>query len=139
SLVDAGVCPDLRFDVIGHVAMLLEELAHVVFTLADAIGAVTVPGARLFDDFVQHAQIDHLAFPGDAFAIQDIEIGDPERRRHLVLHHLDARFAADHLIAALDGADAADIETDRGVELQRVAAPPGFRIAEHNAGTPAHL
>ena len=57
----------------------------------------------------------------------------PERRRQLVLHHLDAGLVADHFVALLDRADAADVETDRGIEFQRVAAGGGFRRAEHHA------
>jgi hypothetical protein len=46
---------------------------------------------------------------------------------------LTARFVADDLVAPLDGADAADVEAHRRVELERIAAGGGFGIAEHDA------
>ncbi|MNN27166.1 hypothetical protein D3C81_1406930 [compost metagenome] len=86
-----------------------------------------------------HTQVDDLASAVDAFAVEDLELGLTERRRHLVLHHLDAGFATDHLVAFLHRAGAADVQADRGVELQRVAAGGGFRVAEHHADLHADL
>src|SRR6516225_4118954 len=55
-------------------------------------------------------------------------------RRDLVFYDLDlgARAGGD-LGGALDRADTADIDAHRRVELERVAAGGGFRIAEHHA------
>ena len=58
---------------------------------------------------------------------------------HLVLHHLDPGLAADHLVAFLHRAGAADIQSYGGVELQRVTAGGGFRVAEHHADLHADL
>jgi hypothetical protein len=76
---------------------------------------------------------------GDALAVHDVELDLLERRRHLVLDHLDAGLVADHLVALLDRADAADVEAHRGVELQRVAAGGGLGAAEHHADLHADL
>ena len=46
---------------------------------------------------------------------------------------------ADHAVAFLDGLNAADIDADRRVKLQRAAARGGFRIAEHHADFLADL
>ena len=62
-----------------------------------------------------------------------------ERRRHLVLDHLDAGLVADDLLAILDRADAANVETDGGVELERVAARRGLGRAVHHADLHADL
>ena len=59
--------------------------------------------------------------------------------RHLVLDHFDAGLVADDFFAGLDGADAADVEAHRGVELERVAAGGGLRVAEHHADLHADL
>jgi hypothetical protein len=67
---------------------------------------------------------------GDALAVHDVELDLAERRRDLVLDDLHAGLVADDLVALLDRADAADVEADRGVELQRVAA--GGRLGEPN-------
>ena len=42
-------------------------------------------------------------------------------------------------LAVLDGADAADVEAHRGVELERVAAGRGLGVAEHDADLHADL
>ena len=62
-----------------------------------------------------------------------------ERRRHLVLKHPDAGLVADDLVAILDCADAADVEANRRIEFERVAAGRGFRGAEHHADLHADL
>src|SRR5260370_16926548 len=43
------------------------------------------------------------------------------------------------LVTLLDGADAADVETDRGVEFQRIAAGRSLRAAIHHANLHADL
>src|SRR6185503_2733327 len=66
-------------------------------------------------------------------------------RSELVLHDLHAGPVADdrRLLAAgrglLDGPDPADVEPDRRVELERVAAARGLRAAEHDADLHADL
>src|SRR5690606_13323977 len=107
--------------------------------LADTGTAIAVPGARFVDHASLHAQVDDFAFAGDARAVHDVELGLFERRRNLVLYDLDAGFVAYDLFALLDGADAADVEAHRRVELQRVAAGGGFGVAEHDADLHADL
>src|SRR5690606_16452565 len=75
----------------------------------------------------------------DTRAVQDLEFGLPERRRHLVLHYLHAGFATDNLIAFFHRTGTADIQTYRGVELQCVTTGSGFRVAEHHADLHADL
>src|SRR5690606_32124570 len=75
----------------------------------------------------------------DALAVEDVELGLLERRRDLVLDHLDAGLVADDLVALLDGAGAPDVEPDRRVELERVAPGGGLRVAEHDADLHADL
>ncbi len=113
--------------------MLAQELARVVLALADLLALVGVPRARFFDDLVIDAELDDLAFARNAFAVENVEQRFAKRRRHLVLHHLDPRFIADDFLALLDRADTADIEAHRRVELERVAARGGLRVAEHDA------
>src|SRR5208283_1190139 len=52
---------------------------------------------------------------------------------YLVLDYLDASLVTDHFLAVLERADAADIQAHRGIELQRIAAGRGLRVAEHHA------
>ena len=113
---------------------MLAQIALGIFAaLADALALIGKPRARFLDDPCLNTEIDQFAALGDAFAIHDVEIDDLERRRHLVLDDLDPGLVADHLITLLDRADAADVEPNRGVEFERVAAGRGLRIAEHDA------
>ena len=66
-------------------------------------------------------------------------MGQLEGRGHLVLHHLDLGLVADHLVALLDRAGAADVQAHRGVELEGVTAGGGLRAAEHDADLHADL
>src|SRR5690606_38981349 len=97
---------DLRLDLGGDRGILDQELARVLLALADAVAVVAVPGTRLLDDVLAHAEIDDLALARDALAVQDLELARLERRRDLVLHDLHAGLAADDLVALLDRADA---------------------------------
>ena len=75
----------------------------------------------------------------DAGAVHDLEFGLAKRRRHLVLDDLDPGHRAHHFLAVLDRADAPDVHAHRGVELERIAAGRGLRIAEHHADLHADL
>src|SRR5690554_2765586 len=130
---------DLRLDLGGDGRVLDQELARVLLALADPIPVVAVPGAGLLDDVLAHAEIDDLALARDAVTVQDLELARAERRRDLVLHDLHPRLVAEHLVALLDRADAADIEPHGRVELQRVAARGRLRAAEHHADLHADL
>src|SRR4051812_19338710 len=111
---------DLLLDVGRDVLVVEQELACVLLALADTVAFVAEPGARLLDEAMRHAEVDDLAFTRDAMPVEDLELRGLERRRDLVLHHLHARLAADHLFAFLDRADAADVEPNGRIELQRV-------------------
>ena len=123
----------------GDLGMLLEIRLGVLAPLADALAVVGEPRAGFLDHAGAHAEVEQLAGLGDALAVHDVELDHPERRRHLVLDHLDPGLVADHLVAVLDLADAADVEAHRGVELERVAAGRGLGIAEHHADLLADL
>ncbi len=69
----------------------------------------------------------------NTLAVHDLELCLLERRRHLVLDHLDPGLVTDNFIAILYRTCAADIQTYGAVELQRVAAGRGLGIAEHDA------
>src|ERR1019366_8229831 len=101
--------PDFLFDVVRNILVLLQVHARVVLALADTLAVVAVPGAGLVDDAVGRAQIDDLALTRDARAVHDLEFRLAERWRHFVLDHLDTSLVADHFLAVLDRANAADI------------------------------
>src|SRR4029077_8316019 len=95
--------------------------------------------ARFRDDLPLDADVENRALPGEAGAVHDVELGLLERWRDLVLHHLDADAVADRLDAFLQRFDAADVEADRRVELERASAGRRLRAAEHDADLLAEL
>ena len=84
---------------------------------------VVVPGAGLFDDVPMRRQIEQIAFVADAAVEHDVELGLAERRSDLVLHHAGPGAVADGDFPFLDRPRSADVDADRGIELQ--ARPPG--------------
>ena len=84
-------------------------------------------------------QVEHVAFAADALAVENVELGFAEGRGDFVLDDFDLGARADYGVAFFDGGDAADIDADRGVELERAAAGGGFRVAEHHADLFADL
>src|SRR6266853_2815148 len=124
---------DLGLDLCRDVTVLSQPLAGVVLALADLVAVVRVPGAGLLDDVMHHAKLDDFAFTRNTFTVENIEQRLAKRRSDLVLDHLDPRFVADDFLAALDRTYAADVEADRGIELERVAAGGRLRVAEHHS------
>ena len=86
----AGVLADRRLDLRGHVGIGLEERLGVLAALAEPLAVIGEPGAGFLDDAGLDAEVEDFAHLGDALAIHDVELDLLERRRQLVLHHLDA-------------------------------------------------
>src|SRR5262245_51424874 len=139
ATLDPELLSHLRLDGRRDVRVVPQEVARVLAALADALAAEGVPGAGLLDDTVLGAEVDQLAVLRNTLAVEDAYLGLAERRRDLVLHDLDLGAAADHLVAVLDRAQATDVEAHRSVELERVAARGGLRIAEHHPDLHADL
>ena len=95
--------------------------------LAEPLVAEAEVRAGLRDDLPVEAGVEHRALPGDPGAVDDVELGLLERRRDLVLDHLDADAVADRLDAVLERLDPADVEPHRRVELERAAARASSR------------
>ena len=96
---------------------LFQPLLYQVAMAGLSPAEIAVPIRSLLSRYrnvrVLHAEVDELTLPGDPLAVEDVELHLPERRRDLVLDHLDARLVADHLVAFLDGADTPDVEPHR--------------------------
>ena len=128
-----------RLDLGGDGRVLAEEVLRGLAALAESRLGEREPRAGLVDDVHRDADVEQAALLGDALAVHHVELGDAERRRDLVLHDLDAHPVADRVRAALDRLDAADVEPDAGVELERAAAGRRLGIAEHHADLLAQL
>src|SRR6266508_1176933 len=70
---NADCGPDLRLDLGGELGVLLQIIARVVLALPDLLAAVRIPRARLLDDVVCNAELDHLALARDALAVENVE------------------------------------------------------------------
>src|SRR6185437_7550104 len=119
-------------DLVGHVRVLPQEVAGVLLTLAELVALVGVPGAGLAHDRLLDAEVDQAAFPADPDAVQDVELGHLERRRHLVLDDLHLRPVTDWLGTVLERLDPAYVEPYRGIELQRLTTGGGLGAVVHH-------
>src|SRR6266850_90765 len=129
----------LRLDLGGDRGVVAEVLLGGLAALTDARLAVIDPRARLVEHAGGHAHVEQPTLARDALRREDLQLGDAERRRHLVLHDLDLHAPADDLGAILDRLDRTDIEADRRVELQRLAAGSCFGVSEDHPDLLAEL
>ena len=61
--------PQFGIDLAHHFGILFEELARAVASLADALPAVTEPGAAFFHNVPRHSQIENIAFTRGALPV----------------------------------------------------------------------
>src|SRR5439155_22039842 len=101
----------LPLQVLGGSDVCAQRLRRLLAPRTDPLAGDFEPRSALLDEAALHAEIEQFVRPGDAHSVENVELRFPEGRRHLVLHHFHPRPVADHLIAVLDGADAADVET----------------------------
>src|SRR2546423_7109797 len=113
--------------------MLAQEGGRILAALSEPLVSEAEVRAGLLDDLPLERGVENASLPGDPGAVDDVELGLLEGRRDLVLHDFDANAVADRLDALLERLDAADVESHRGVELQRAPAGRRLRIPEHDA------
>src|SRR6187401_1244158 len=119
--------------------MLTQEGRGVLPALAEPLLVEAEVGARLLNDLPLEPSLEDRALPGDPRAVDDVELSLLERRCDLVLHDLDPNAVPDRLDAFLERLDAADVEPDRRIELQRAPARSRLGRAEHDADLLAQL
>src|SRR5438067_1962658 len=135
----ARLLADLGLDLRGDIRVVAEELLRVLAALAKPGLPVVEPCAVLRHDAGEESHIDEPALARDALDREDLELGETERRRDLVLHDLHPHAPADDVGAVLDLLDRAHVEADRRVELQRLATRSGLRASEHHTDLLAQL
>src|SRR4026207_1490034 len=81
---------NLAFELVGDFLVRLEELFGLFPALAEAEVVVREPGAGLGRDVRGAAAVKQAALTADALAVHHVEFRNAERRRDLVLDHLDA-------------------------------------------------
>src|SRR5690606_34164309 len=119
--------------------VLEQEVARVLLALAELVALVGVPGTRLAHDLVLNAKVDEAALTRDADTVEDVELRLLEGRRHLVLDDLHSRAVADCVGAVFERLDATDVEANRGVELECLAAGGRLWTAEEDTDLLAQL
>src|SRR6187397_1404552 len=136
---DAVMRQHLRRNLGGDRRVFPEEAARRFLALAETFLGIAEPRAALLDDVDAGGDVDHVALERDALAVEDVELAGLERRRDLVLHDLHLGARTRDVFAFLDGTDAADVETHRRIELERIAARGRFRRTEHDTDLHADL
>src|ERR1700683_3985652 len=109
---DAKLFLDLLLDLVGHIGVLQQEVAGVLLALPRLFGLIGEPRPGLTNEALVHAHVDQRAFLADALAVQDVELGLLERRRHLVFDHLDPGAVTDRIGAVLERLDSPDVQTN---------------------------
>src|SRR5215217_6964105 len=112
--------------------VLLEELLGVLPSLPQAFVAVCEPGAALLDHIVFDAHVEQASLTGDPLSVHHVELHSLERRCHLVFYDLDPGLVAHSVAADFQRADAPDVQTHAGIELQRPPSRCRLRRAEHD-------
>src|SRR5262249_2704720 len=126
-------------DLLRYVGVLSQERRCILASLSEPLVAEAEIRARLREDLPVERRVEHCAFPGDAGAVDDVELRLLERRCGPVLHDLDAPPVTERLDAVLERLDAADVEANRRVELQRATAGCRLGVPEHDADLLAQL
>ncbi len=131
---DAELLLDLLLDPVGQVRVVAQEVPGVLLALAELVAVVGVPGAGLAHDALLHAEIDKAALTANSVTVQNIEFRDFEWRRHFILDDFYPGSVSDRICSVFQGLDAADIKSNRCIELQRLPASGRLRNAsEHDA------
>src|SRR3954454_1731026 len=136
---DSQLLLDLLLDFVGHVTVFDQEIAGILLALAELLTLIGEPGTGLSDEALLDAHVDERAFPADALAVEDVELGLLERLLHLVLDHLAAGAVADRVGAVLQRLNSPDVQANRGVELQSLSARCRFWTSEHDTDFFAEL
>ena len=101
--------------------------------MADASLAVAVPASALLHDAIVGRQIEDVAFEADAAGTEHVELGDAERRCHLIFNHFGFHANAGGFVTVFQCGQSADIDAAGTVEFQSTTARCCFRAAEHHA------
>ena len=117
----------------GDLRVVAQELLGLLTSLAELVPVVGVPGAGLLDDALLDCDIKQTPFARDAIAKHDVELGEAERRGHLVLGDLGPHPVANVVGPRLDRLDSPYIDPHGRIELESAAAGGGFWRPEHHA------
>src|SRR5581483_6604235 len=104
-----------------------------IAALADPLAFEGEPRARLLNNIVLDADVDHIAHTRNTFVIKDVELNFAEGRGKLIFHHLHTHAVPNDLLPLFDHVAPSDVEADRSIKLKRIAARRGFGVPIENA------
>src|SRR5215217_3348658 len=113
--------------------MLFEIESGVVAPLTNAFTAIGKPGTTLLDNLTLHGQVEQLASSANPIPIHNIKFHLPKGGGNLIFDDFHTCPVADHLLPALDGIQATNIQPDRSIEFERVSTRRRFWIAKEHA------
>src|SRR5678816_3630134 len=106
----------------GHQHRIVLQIHLRVFSaLSNPLRAVAIHRTSLVDDPRLGSDIEHQARMADPLGVHDIELSLLERRGNLVLHDLHAYVRPDDVLLLLHRTNAANVETHRRIELERLS------------------
>ena len=82
---------------------------------------------------MHYGQVQDVAAERYSLVVHNVEFSVSKRRGNFVLYYLDSHPVAGYVLAVFDLPYAADVQADRRVKFQGVAAGGGFRVAKHDA------
>src|ERR1700691_3294510 len=110
---DAELFLDLLLDLVGHIGVFQQEVAGVLLALPQLFALIGEPRPGLTNEAMVHTHADQRAFFADALAVENVELGLLERRRHLVFDDLDPGAVTDRIGTVLKRLDSPDDQTNR--------------------------
>ena len=109
--------------------MIQNELLRVLPSLTDPFILVGVERTGLLDEIHFYTEVKNLSPHRDTLSIEHVNHAGAERRCNLILHNFDLRPVSDDFLTLLERIALSDVNPDRGIEFQCLAAGRGLRIA----------
>ena len=102
-------------------------------TLSNLFAIVTKPRTTLLDKSALYRCIQNASRVGNTFTKDNFEFGGFERRCDLVLYNLYASFATNNVRSILNLVNTSNVQTNAGVEFERLTTCCCFGATKHNA------
>ena len=99
--------------------------------MTESFAIVLQEGSGFVHDTILDGEVENVTNFRNALVIHDVKFGGAERRSNFVFDDFNFSAVTGDIVTFFDLTDSSNIETNRGVELESVAAGRGFWIAEH--------
>src|SRR5690554_124644 len=117
----------------GDIQVCLEEVDCILPALPYLLTHVRVPGTTLVKQFIFERSIENTPVVAYPFAEEHVEFNFLERWSNLVLHDLYSYPVSDDIVGTSAYCFyAANLDSDRGVELECITTGGRLRVTEHD-------